>query len=217
MIHLTEESADAAWKKALAYILEHGENFTDYENRVCREARNVVVTIKNFSSITKPIETINSFQKWIYPPFEELEAVILSKKEITGYYYNYGARAFHFNQHTNQVDEYVIPLLKKDPTSRRATIVFYNPDRDSLLHRRDTPGMITANILVRNKKLHITVIVRSNDFFFGWPANVYQVHVLQRYVAKELGYDLGPITIFSISAHIFEDQFEAIKKVLTLR
>jgi len=44
---------------------------------------------------------------------------------------------------------------------------------------------------------------------------MYQVYVLQKYVAKKIGIELGPITTTSISAHVFEEQFEYIEKLIS--
>lgn len=215
MTEIIAKNAEDAWEKALRNIYDNGKDFVDRDNRTCREILNLILKIENVKDITKPIEILNSLRKWVYPPYEELEIFILGKKDIPGYYYNYGARAFNFET-INQIDDFVIPLLKKDKTSRRATAIFYNPLKDSFLFRKDIPGMIMINFNIRQEKLHITAIVRSNDLFFGWPANIYQVYVLQNYVAKQLGVELGSITTISISAHIFEDQLEDIKKVLGL-
>ncbi len=57
-------------------------------------------------------------------------------------------------------------------------------------------------------------VIRSNDLFFGWPANIYQVSILQKFVAERIGCELGNIQTVSVSAHIFEDQFDDIKKIL---
>lgn len=213
-MEIIENTTLVAWKKALKYVFEKGKDFIDKEERVCREVLNLTITIKEpFLDITKPIEILNSFKKWIYPPFEELIKFILSKKEMPGYYYTYGSRAFRFGP-LNQVDNFVIPLLKKDMTSRRATVLFYDPLKDSDLYKKETPSMIVADFKVRDKKLCATAVIRSNDLFFGFPANSYQIYVLQDYIRKKLDVGFGSLTIFSNSAHIFEDQFEDIKKII---
>jgi thymidylate synthase len=214
-MEIIEKSADLAWKKALNAALKNGEDFIDHDKRVCRELMNLSITIDEVENITKPIEIINSLKTWVYPPLEELENFALSKKEISGYYYNYGARAFLFNGHINQIDNYIIPLLKKDKSSRRASVMFYSPESDSSLFKKDVPGMIMINFNIRDERLNVITLVRSNDLFFGWPANIYQTFVIQEYVAKALNIRLGSITTLSISAHIFEDQFEHIKKLIS--
>ena len=207
------KNCEEAWKNVMRHVFKEGKDFVDKDGRTCRELLNVVVVIKDAGDITKPIEMINSFRKWVYPSLEELESVMLSKKEIPGYYYNYGARNFNFNG-INQMDDYIVPLLKKDKSTRRATIVFYDPSRDSSMHKKDIPGMICINFNVRDNKLNVTAVVRSNDLFFGWPANIYQTFVLQNYLAKKIGCKIGAITTMSISAHIFEDHFEYLAKII---
>ena len=78
----------------------------------------------------------------------------------------------------------------------------------------DVPAMIMMNFNIINDLVCVTSLVRSNDLFFGWPANIYQSHVLQDYISKKLGLKNGSLTTISISAHIFEDQFEYIKKLV---
>ena len=212
-MEIIAKNAEEAWKKALRYALENGKDFIDADNRTCREVLNVLVKVESMKGITDPIELINSLKRWVYPPIEELESFILSKKEIPGYYYNYGARAFNFDG-INQIDNFVVPLLKKDKTSRRATAIFYNPLKDSHLFKKDTPAMIMVNLNIRQDKIHATSVIRSNDLFFGWPANLYQTFVLLDYVAKKIGCEIGSITTISVSAHIFEEQFEYINKLI---
>ncbi|RMD67958.1 hypothetical protein D6817_00095 [Candidatus Pacearchaeota archaeon] len=212
-MEIIERDVERAWKKALQAIFTSGADFVDKDGRVCRELLNLSITLISLKKITKPIEIINSSKEWIYPSLEELESIMLSKDENPGYYYTYGSRAFNFDG-LDQINDYVIPLLKKDTTSRRATIVFYNPKRDSVLFRKDIPSRIMMNFNLRQGELHLTEVVRSNDLFFGWPADIFQAHVLQAHIAKKLGCKPGTITTHSISAHIFKEQFEAIKKII---
>jgi thymidylate synthase len=215
-MEIIEKTAEKAWKKLLKYVLENGANFKDVNGRICKEALNVVTVVENPENIAKPIEILNSFNKWIYPPIEEIKDSILGKKDIGGYYYNYGARAFNYNG-VNQIDDYIIPLLKKDPGQRRAIIVFYGPEKDAMLLKKETPGMIMMNFNIREKKLHATMVIRSNDLFYGWPANIIQGYFLADYISKELNCPIGKITTISISAHVFEDQFEYIRKIIAMK
>lgn len=212
-MEIIEENALKAWRKALKKILDDGVVFKDKKDRVCREILNLKITIKDSSTITSPLNVLNSSNKWVYPSIEELKSAILEKEESHTYYYHYAERAFHFHG-KNQIDNYVIPLLKRDMTSRRAIVVFYFPEEDSNISKKETPGIILMNFNIREGKLNSTTILRSNDFFFGWPANIVQAYFLSDYIAKELNYPIGDITTISISAHIFEDQFEYINEIL---
>ena len=104
--------------------------------------------------------------------------------------------------------------MKNTPNSRRAVISLWDPVADSSLSNRENPGLMLIDFKMRREKLNLTAVIRSNDVFFGWPANFYQLFVLQDYVKKALNCDFGNITVFSTSAHIFDDQFKFIEKVL---
>ena len=212
MVEIKGKTANEVWRKLLASIMKNGESYLDRRNRICKEALNVVATIESVEGITKPIETINKLNKWVYPIEEQIKNFILNKEDSSEYYYNYGERAFNF-EGINQVDEYIIPLLKKTPTSKRAIVMFYST-KDSLPLRKEVPGLVSINFEIRNNQLHSTLIIRSNDMFHGWPGNVAQAYYLTEYVANELNCKIGSITTFSISAHIFEEQFDDIKKIL---
>lgn len=198
----------------LAEAMKNGVEFTDRKNRLCKETLNIITSIESPENITKPIEILSSFKKWAYPSLEELKAFMLESEDIPGYYYHYGSRAFNYQDGLNQVDNYLIPLLKKEPTSKRGIIVFYGPEKDTLPLKRETPGMVMMNFNIRNKKLHATAVIRSNDLFFGWPGNIVQTYYLADYVSKELNVPLGSLNTISISAHIFEEQFEYINKII---
>jgi len=215
-VEIKSETTISAWKSSLKYILESGKDFTDENNRVCREILNLVIKVENpEKDITKAVEILNSFKKWVYPPLDEIAEVIMSRKLSPTYSFSYGPRLFNFNNAINQIDDFLIPLLKKNNFSRRGIVTLWHPTEDSKSYKREIPALISIDFKMRNKKLNVTAIVRSNDLFFGWPANIYQIFVLQEYVAKELNCKTGSLTTFSNSAHIFKDQFEDIQKVIS--
>lgn len=213
MVEINGKTATEVWKKILSVIMKEGDSFKDRRGRICKETLNVSATIQTMEGIIKPIETLNKFNKWVYPTPEQIKQSIIYKGESSEYYYNYGKRAF-FIDRVNQIDDYIIPLLKKTPNSKRGIVVFYSPRRDTLPLRKETPGVVMINFNIKNNKLCSTMVIRSNDMFHGWPGNIAQAYFLTKYVADELNYPLGSISTFSISAHIFEEQFEDIKKII---
>jgi len=215
-VEIKSETIINAWKSSLKYIFESGEDFTDENNRVCREVLNLVIEVNNpGEDITVAVDVLNSFKKWVYPPLDEIGDLILSRKLSPTYSYSYGPRLFNFQNTINQIDNFIIPLLKRNSFSRRGIVLVWNPIQDSNIYKRDVPGLISIYFKIRKKMLNATIVVRSNDIFFGWPANLYQVFVLQDYIAKKLGCKIGSLTTFSNSAHIFKDQFEDIQKVIS--
>jgi thymidylate synthase len=211
---ISKKYAIEAWKESLRYILENGVEFQDEYRRTCREVFNLLIRIESQEDITKPIKILNEFKNWKYPPLEEISKVILSNKLAPDYAYSYGPRIFNFQKKIDQVNDFIIPLLKEKPSSRKATITLLDPVEDSNMVKRDIPGLVTIDFKLRQGKLNITAVIRSNDMFFGWPANIYQLFVLQDYVRKKLGCDAGKMDTFSISAHVFNDQKEYIDRVM---
>ncbi len=213
MVEIKGKTSMEVWKKILALLMKNGYSFKDRRNKICMEELNLTAVIETPDEILKPIELLNKFNKWNYPSPDLIKQAVLFKGDFSEYYYNYGKRAFYMDK-VNQIDDYVIPLLKNDPTSKRGIVVFYSPKRDTLPVRKETPGMVMINFIVRNHKLCSSVLIRSNDMFHGWPGNVAQAFFLTQYVATALNYPVGSITTMSISAHIFEEQFDDIKKVV---
>ena len=170
-MEFTGKNAEKVWKKVLKHILENGNELVDNKNMPHKESLNIIAKIESMEGITKPIEILRGFEKWVYPNLEEIKDSILEKNPFNRYYYDYGLRAFNFNG-VNQVDDYVVPLLKKSPNSRRAVVVFYTPS-DGVPLKKETPGLITMAFNIRNKKLHATSVLRSNDFFLRMARKYY--------------------------------------------
>ncbi len=206
-----------AWKTALTHVLKHGTDFTDENKRTCREILNLTIEIDHPEiDATRPITVLNTFQKWDYPSFDDIARTVLDSNLSPEYSYSYGPRLFAYQQKKNQINDFIIPLLKNNQNSRRAVLTLWDPIEDSNPLKRDMPGIVAIDFKLRNNKLNMTVVIRSNDMLFGWPANIYQTHVLQQYVAERIGCQTGSITTFSTSAHIFQDQLPYIKKILKM-
>ena len=216
MTEIKGKSAEIVWKKALKHILDNGKNFMDRNDRLCKECLNVILKVENTNGITKPIEILNSFDKWVYPNVEEIKSSVLGKSGLNRYYYDYANRIF-IQGGINQLEDYIIPLLKKDPNTRRALIILYSPKKDSFLSKKEAPGMTSIHFNIRDNKLYVTSVIRSNDIFYGWPGNIVQSYFLGDYVSKKINIPLVSVDTISISAHIFEDQFEYIEKVLKMK
>lgn len=213
-MELIKDSTLEAWKATLKLILDKGTEITDKDNRLSKEILNIIIKINNPEDITKPIQVMKGLKKWVYPELEELQDVFFKKQASSVYYYTYGARIFNYANTKNQVDDYIIPLLKKNPTTRRAVVVLYHPVIDSKISVKETPGLISVFFKIINNKLTLSTVIRSNDMFIGWPANIYQVYLLQKYVAEKLGLETGSITTISHSAHVFDEYTEEIEEVL---
>lgn len=68
--------------------------------------------------------------------------------------------------------------------------------------------------------MSLTATLRSNDMFAAWPANAMGLRALQLYILKEINkrsthnLQLGPLITISQSAHIYDDTWENVGKIL---
>jgi thymidylate synthase (methanogen type) len=203
-----------AWKLTLSKIYNEGVDFVDQDKRICRELLNVLLIIESVKDIEGPVDVMKSFRDFVYPSKDEIKNTMLSKKSYSGYDYSYGYRLFNYKNIKNQIDDYIIPLLKKNPLSRRAIVTLYDPLVDSDKNMKSVPGLINIYFKIRESKLQISVMIRSNDFFIGWPANIYQIYLLQKYVSDKLNLNTGTITVFSTSAHVFHEHFGKLENIV---
>jgi len=217
-MEIKNKNALELWKKALIAIKDNGSDYLDNDERICRELINLILVLENpsDSDIEKPIDLITGTKKWIYPSKEELSNIIFKEYQAPIYDYTYGGRIFNFQGKKNQLYDFIIPLLEDDPASRRAILVFYDPVLDSDINNRNTPGMIYIQFRIKDNKLLVSSAIRSNDLFFGWPANIYQIFCLQKLVAMELGVDVGSIITLSNSAHFFREDTDFLKEILDI-
>jgi len=213
-MEIIEKTFLDAWKRSLKYIIDYGQDFKDRDNRICREVLNMIVTIEDPTiDYELPIDIMQQFE-WIYPTKEELSSIILNREELATYEFSYGPRIFNYQKNKDQINDFVIPLLKKDSSTRRAVVSLYNPTTDSNILSKNIPSMMFISFKMKNNSLDLTCFIRSNDFFIGWPGNIYQIFMLQKYVADKLGAKIGSLTTMSSSAHAFQEHFEIIKKVM---
>jgi len=109
--------------------------------------------------------------------------------------------------------ETAISLLQKDANSRRVVLTMFSP-QDLLADSRDIPCNTTIYLKIRNNKLDITILNRSNDLYLGVPYNVFVFYLLQVYIAKRLNCELGVQTHYSDSLHLYARDIENVEKIL---
>jgi thymidylate synthase len=174
------------WKKVLKYIQDTGDSFTDHDKRTCIECLNITLSLTQVSDIHSPLEIISQSKKWVYPKAKEIENFVLDGHLSPSFAYSYGERLFLHSgpSSINQIDSYIIPLLKKNPYSRRAVAVIWNPSKDADF-KAHVPGLLYVDFKLRHNMLHASCSIRSCDALIGLPANMYELYVLASYVAKK--------------------------------
>lgn len=123
----------------------------------------------------------NPGRAFIYRPRWEKKL----QKEGGKFHYSYGEM---FN---NQLEE-VYKELKSNKSSREAVITLWTPkyliNKKQYLRR---PCTLNFHFIIRDKKLHCFVSMRSNDVINLLPYDVFHHSFIQRWLAYRLDLDLG--------------------------
>ena len=123
--------------------------------------------------------------------------------------YDYHGRLFDWGErlavngqpvHVNQI-EYIVEKLKASPVSRRAIAITWNPVIDEQLD--DCPCLQLVQCVLREGKLDMRVVFRSNDMLTAAGANMFALVQLQKSIADTLGVPCGTYTHISLVPHIY--------------
>jgi dihydrofolate reductase/thymidylate synthase len=109
--------------------------------------------------------------------------------------------------------QYVMDLLKNDPTSRRIVFTTFDPSVAGRGVLYPCHGLLTQ-FYVENGKLSCSMTMRSNDIICGNPFNVAS-YALLVYIMCELldnRYKPGRLIMFMNDVHIYEEHIDAAKE-----
>ena len=107
-------------------------------------------------------------------------------------------------ERNNQID-YVVDLLKTKPDTRKAAISIYD-GKEHAKYKNDTPCTYAVQFTIIEKLLHMSVLMRSNDIWYGFCNDQYCFSMLQKTVADRLSIDVGPYYHFAHNFHIYNNK-----------
>ena len=117
------------------------------------------------------------------------------------------------NKGFDQID-YVLNLIKTDPTSRRIIIDIWNC---STIHKAALPPCLCKyqfNVNVEKQELDLIIYLRSSDFFLAnnWNTctGAFLVHMICN--LKDINLTPGTLTVFSADTHIYLSHIEQSKE-----
>jgi thymidylate synthase len=115
----------------------------------------------------------------------------------------------------NGVDQFweVFEKLKKDSYSRQATMIIFDPERDNSIHEdggysKDIPCTNYFNFQIRDGKLNMYTVMRSNDLHKGTIYDIPNFMIFQHVLAGWLDVEVGKYTHTAASFHIYESDVE---------
>lgn len=119
----------------------------------------------------------------------------------------------------------IIEELKRDPDTRRAVInILYPTDSEMLedsfngLTKVEFPCTIALQFMIRNGKLNLHVLMRSNNAVTTLCYDVYnfthiQMAILQRLQNEGMDVELGHYYHTAVSMHIFQDEMKLAEDI----
>tara|TARA_R110002096_G_scaffold278457_2_gene472527 strand:- start:337 stop:987 length:651 start_codon:yes stop_codon:yes gene_type:complete len=99
----------------------------------------------------------------------------------------------------------VIAMLENNPNTRQATISIYDgKEIDS--YTKDTPCTYAVQFTILDNKLCMSVLMRSNDLWYGFCNDQYQFASLQQMVADSLSIETGWYYHYAHNMHLYNDK-----------
>lgn len=227
-MHLIQLSNAGDYAKVVAAVMSHGR-LRSPRGLVTRDLGYTIITLDNVYSalpigvgrkVNTAIAAIEALQLIagvarhdlvlkVAPQFEaytdDLETV---NGDLIKYFHGaYGARVGF--QVMCAVDK-----LKKDPDTRQAVITLWDPYQDNLPGKHDYPCTVMLAFSIRDEKVELDVVMRSNDVWLGLPYDMFQFTQLQLSACYALNREPGQYRHTALSMHAYECNFDDIARFL---
>lgn len=107
--------------------------------------------------------------------------------------------------------------LQDDHSTRHAVVVTWDHERDCYgqVKQKNVPCPVMFTLNVIGGRLHMHVVVRSNDMVLGFPTDVAGFAFLQMIIAQYLGVRPGVYTHSISNCHYYVNQDEAVREMMS--
>jgi len=102
----------------------------------------------------------------------------------------------------------IVKVLSEKKESKRATLTLNSSGNGKV------PCINVINFLIRDNKLYVYYFSRGQDAYKKFYADAIVISIMQSEIAKELSVDIGIITGYITSAHIYNSDMNNINKFL---
>lgn len=101
--------------------------------------------------------------------------------------------------------DYVVALLRYNSSTRKAAISIYD-GKEISTYTKDTPCTYAVQFTILNNKLNMSVLMRSNDLWYGFCNDQYCFSALQKMIAERLNMEIGWYYHYAHNLHLYENQ-----------
>lgn len=195
----------------LDYVMNHGSKVLDERGSETLEVQNLHSTIhfNRFAPMHPAVERLNG-SIWNDEKLSDYCEQLLDP-DNRGFIYTYGERLCGFD--VNQV-KYCIEKLKECKASRRAVAVTLRPAVDD--YREEIPCLMLLDFKVRNGRMTVTALFRSNDAYGASYANLHGIYHVAEHICDEVGAVVDCIELHQCSAHIYLSDVDEAEKLLEM-
>lgn len=212
-----------AWQKTIFHIMRYGIVKGTQYGMEQRELPGVQWTIENEAGTFPedvPQDWPNELKETIgvtEAAIKEYHDVFLSGESREGVAYTYGSRLRSWkvdgmDTPVDQVKTAIIGNLASSPDSRRAAMTTLIPQIDATA--KEPPCLISVQCLQSESKVHMFATFRSHDMFKAAIPNAFGLMAMQQEIADATGFERGSLCIQSVSAHIYEGDFDHAEKLI---
>jgi thymidylate synthase (methanogen type) len=200
---IKSDTSGQAWKKCANLVDKEGEIIHDGDKEL-KEVLNVFISVNNPWKTDEILDRYGdeNMIRWMEDNFTKT-------KPIPEWGYSYGQRLFDKNG-INQIEN-IIKKLRNNPESKSATVTLLDPEGD----QSHVPCIVSLDFKIRHKRLVTTAFFRSQDAGKKMYADILALHTISKRVAQHLNVKAGPVNIFVVSLHLYSEDREKIKFLLT--
>jgi len=206
MATIATDTIGEAWLNVARTILSQGERST-YDGLPIHEVLMANLIVASPQSFDEIIERYADRDRlaWMHANFSDHTVV----PEL-GDADSYATRLHDYGRTGLDQLDWVVERLRADPTCRSASITTFQPLSDTSY----IPCVSLLDFFLVNAALRLVVYAHSIDFGAKGYANLVELASIQRDVVKELGVDVGSLTMIVKSAHIYDSELAYMTSVL---
>lgn len=197
---IESETLGKAWLQAMELAMKEGEVIHD-DGEELREVLNLYITLSDVKE-----------DDVVLVKYADKDRLALMKKKystcglVGDYKIDYGSYIFDNNGINQMV--WIKNRIDKKPETKSATITLHRPGEDMLA------CLSLLDFKLRNGKLNMNVVYRSQNIFSSQPGNIIALREMQIDLAEKIGVPIGKIELVVFSAHIYARDYEAVSQIL---
>lgn len=191
---IRDNSIMETWTQSLEYLVNCQDVVPTERNLDTYELRNVVL------EISQPLESRDKLLA-----FEKKRGHICSEKKYVDYWKNVYEKLKKYPKTSIAQLDIITEKLNNSPYNRHGYASIWNPSID--LKGSYPSCIIGLYFMIRDDKLNMTAMLRSNDAWGQALNDIYELVNFQEQIAMALQIEVGMYTHFAISYHLYTKDY----------